>query len=408
MSIAISQLVTGAVNGNVELPGTNPLDTTSGINGTTYKYLVSDVLQYMLSAQGFTTYQSCVAASTASLTATYANGTLGVGATLTNSGAQSALTLDGVTLKVNDRVLIKDQTASEENGIYVVTTVGSSTVNWVLTRAQDFNEAAKVIYLGVVLITQGTTQQGVIYQEASQGPFTIGTSPITFQVLNIGTNLLPSASPADKVLRSDGTNWLPSAATYPNSTSINQILYSSANDVISEIPTANSAILVTDSSGTPGFTGSMIDGQVLIGSTGATPVLAKLTQGSNITITNAPGSITISSSGGAGLAWTEITGTSQTISANNGYVSSNASLVTLTLPATAGFGTVISVQGKGAGGWKIAQNAGQQIHFGNVDTTSGTSGYLASTNQYDSVQLLCITANTDWAVISAQGAIGYN
>jgi hypothetical protein len=66
------------------------------------------------------------------------------------------------------------------------------------------------------------------------------------------------------------------------------------------------------------------------------------------------------------------------------------------------------VQGKGAGGWKIAQNAGQTIHFGNVDTTTGATGYLASTNRYDSIQLLCITANTDWAIMTTQGVVTYN
>ena len=47
------------------------------------------------------------------------------------------------------------------------------------------------------------------------------------------------------------------------------------------------------------------------------------------------------------------------------------------------------------GEWRIAQNAGQIIHFGNQDTTTGIGGYLDSTNQYDAIQLLCKAANSE-------------
>lgn len=61
----------------------------------------------------------------------------GVGATLTNAGTQTALTIDGVAMNTNDRVMVRLQTTGYENGVYVVTTVGSGSTNWVLTRATD-------------------------------------------------------------------------------------------------------------------------------------------------------------------------------------------------------------------------------------------------------------------------------
>jgi hypothetical protein len=64
----------------------------------------------------------------------------GVGATLTNSGTQAALEVDGVTLSVADRVMVRLQTNGFENGVYTVTTVGSGATNWVLTRATDSNQ----------------------------------------------------------------------------------------------------------------------------------------------------------------------------------------------------------------------------------------------------------------------------
>jgi hypothetical protein len=863
MSIPISQLTAGGLpNGNIEIPATNPLNTSQSINGTTLKYILADILQYILIAQGFTTYTSCRLATLTPLTATYANGVAGVGATLTNSGAQTALSIDGVAVALNDRVLIKDQVSTFQNGIYIVTNIGSLSSNWVLTRASDYDQSSEIVYLGVVAITQGTQNAGLVFQENSQGPFVIGTSPITFQQLQIDITLLPSASPANKILRSDGTywvqstnaslsstdaltnltelqvdniningnsitstnvggnivitpntvgsivldglnwpqldgtanqalvtngagqlswasfggvytpsaltsvsdsnvtitlggnpatallqassitmgwsgllpisrggtntstlgtagqlaqsdgtkyswttatypatatatgtilradgtNWVATTATYPATTTINQILYSSANNVIGGITTANSATLVTSSTGVPGYTASMTNGQlvigstgatpvvgsitgagsitvtpgagtiqisssaggvvnpgtanelayyattgsavsglatanngvlitsaggvpsisstlptavqgnitsvgtigsgtwnggiigsayggtgvnngtstitlggslttsgafastftmtgittvtfptsgtlattsqlptpsamtkvddtnvtltlggtpatsllqavsltlgwsgqlgvtrggtgassvgangtlaqsngsiytfttatypstttanrllyssatntvtdlatansatlvtnasgvpawtssmtngqVLIGSTGATPVPATITGTAGITVTNAAGSITISG-GGGGYTWTEVTGVSQAMAANNGYITNNPALVTLTLPATAALGTTISIAGKGAGGWKIAQNAGQEIFFGSSATTIGVTGYLQSTQQFDSIELLCITADTQWTVITGpQGAI---
>ena len=77
------------------------------------------------------------------------------------------------------------------------------------------------------------------------------------------------------------------------STTTNQLLYSSATNTIAGLATANSGTLITSSLGVPGFTASLTNGQVLIGSTGATPTPAALTAGAGISITNAAGSITI-------------------------------------------------------------------------------------------------------------------
>ena len=123
-----------------------------------------------------------------------------------------------------------------------------------------------------------------------------------------------------------------------------------------------------------------------------------------VTVAGNPGTSTLTISvSGSGMTWNEVLGTSQAISVNNGYVANNAALVTLTLPATAAFGDVIQVVGKGAGLWAITQNAGQTIHFGVLNTTTGAGGSLSAIAQYDCVELLCTTANTDFTVISSLG-----
>jgi len=168
--------------------------------------------------------------------------------------------------------------------------------------------------------------------------------------------------------------------------------------------TQHSLLLGGANSHTINNLGVATNGQLPIGSTGADPVLATLTAGVGISITNGTGSITIAGTGG-GLSWTDVTGTTQAMAVNNGYTANNSGLVTLTLPSTAAYGSLVAVVGKGAGGWKIAQNSGQTIHFGITNTTTGTGGSLASTNQYDVVYLLCTVANTDFTVIQSIGNI---
>lgn len=100
----------------------------------------------------------------------------------------------------------------------------------------------------------------------------------------------------------------------------------------------------------------------------------------------------------------EVTGTSQSASVNTKYIANNAALVTITLPTTVAQGQQILIRGKGAGGWRLSQNSGQTIH-GASDSTTGTGGYIASQSRYDTVALECITANTDFIIISNRGTL---
>lgn len=191
-----------------------------------------------------------------------------------------------------------------------------------------------------------------------------------------------------------------SSATYPSSTTVSQILYSSATNVVSGLATANRAVITTNSTGVPVATALATDGQLIIGSTAGAPAAASLTAGSNITITPGSNSITIAATGG--LTWTEVTGTSQNAAVGNGYICNNAGLVTVTLPANFAVGDIVHIVGKGAGLWRLTANTGDTIHFGNQDSSS--AGSLTATNKYDCVQVIGITANTDWAVTGvAQG-----
>jgi hypothetical protein len=166
-------------------------------------------------------------------------------------------------------------------------------------------------------------------------------------------------------------------------------------------PTAHGILVAEGASAFNPIT--LTNGQLLIGSTGVDPVAAGLTAGSGISITTGAGSITVASTVTA-LTWVDVTSPTQAMSPNTGYTCDDgATMITLTLPSTVAYGSLIAVVGISAGLFTIAQNAGQTIHFGNQTTTTGVTGSITSTNAWDNIYLLCTTANTTFSVIQAQG-----
>jgi hypothetical protein len=110
---------------------------------------------------------------------------VGVGATLTNAGTQAALTIDGILMTTGKRVLVYNQTAAAQNGIYTVTTVGTVSTNWVLTRATDADTYAPSSpnSLGqgdAFFVTNGNTGAGETYVCNTVGTITFGTTAISF------------------------------------------------------------------------------------------------------------------------------------------------------------------------------------------------------------------------------------
>lgn len=104
-----------------------------------------------------------------------------------------------------------------------------------------------------------------------------------------------------------------------------------------------------------------------------------------------------------GFDWVNVTGTSQQMAAEHGYAANNAGLVTLTLPLPGGtqFGDTVAVMGVGAGGWKIAQGAGQQIIIGSGSTTVGAGGYIQATTTTDAIELKCGPDDLTWRCVQA-------
>jgi len=132
-------------------------------------------------AQGLDIKDAVRVGTTANLAATYSNGSSGVGATLTNSSTQAALVIDGITMVVNDRVMVKDQTTTLQNGLYKVTNIGSGSTNWVLTRTPDGDESTEVNGGSFFFVQEGSTNGDNGYVTTNDGNPTIGTDAITFE-----------------------------------------------------------------------------------------------------------------------------------------------------------------------------------------------------------------------------------
>ena len=208
---------------------------------------------------------SVVAATTANLAGTYNNGA----GTLTNSASNAALTFDGVTFSANDRVLVKSQTASAQNGIYVVTTVGDGSTAWVLTRADDANTSAELTGGTFVFVEQGTVNGDNGFVFTHNGAPTLGTTALTVvqfsgagQVI-AGTGLTKSGNTINAV----GSATINAAADSLNikgisATAVGDILIGQASNAgftALAKPSAAGALLNMNTSGTASWS-NVIDG----------------------------------------------------------------------------------------------------------------------------------------------------
>jgi len=128
-------------------------------------------------------------ASTVAYTVTYNNGASGVGATLTNAGAQTALVVDGVTMTATDvtnatRILIKNQASGAQNGVYVLTNQGSASTNWSMVRSTDMDTTGagsnNVGPGDTFYVIAGTSQATTTWVQTTKNPITIGTTALVF------------------------------------------------------------------------------------------------------------------------------------------------------------------------------------------------------------------------------------
>ena len=165
----------GTLTGLLTLSGA----PTSDLHAATKQYV--DGL-----AAGINFHQPVIAATTGNLAGTYNNGTSGVGATLTKASNGSIGTIDGASVSVGNRILLRAQTDAKQNGVYTVTAVGSAGAPWVVTRAADSdnNPGGELANGDFVFVTSGSTNGSKGFLVSTTGTITIGTTEIQYAQFN--------------------------------------------------------------------------------------------------------------------------------------------------------------------------------------------------------------------------------
>jgi hypothetical protein len=120
-----------------------------------------------------------VATTEALPASTYNNGSSGVGATIT-ADAFGALTIDGHALAQGESVLVKNQAAGLQNGLYSVTSAGAADAPFILTRRIDADSGTELSSGSFVFIEQGTANGSTGWVLSTSGVITIGTTALTF------------------------------------------------------------------------------------------------------------------------------------------------------------------------------------------------------------------------------------
>jgi hypothetical protein len=173
-----------AMTGTPTAPTASSSDDSATIATTAFVQTIAGNL-----AQGIQYKPTATVVATSALpSGTYSNGSSGVGATFTVT-ATGTTTVDGHVLAANDLVLLTAQASAFQNGLYTVTTAGTTGVSTVLTRQTDMDVAASFAGAFVPVGSTGSSYPNSLWLANPSGTVTVGTTSIPFTQLNGATDI---------------------------------------------------------------------------------------------------------------------------------------------------------------------------------------------------------------------------
>jgi trimeric autotransporter adhesin len=207
-------------------------------------------------------HAACEYATTADLgTVTYNNGSSGVGATITKTTPFATLAIDGANPTVGQRILVKNETSGQYNGIYTVTSVGSGSVGWVLTRATDYDQTGtgqnEVAPGDTTFILNGTVNANTQWVQTTDAPITIGTTPLTFVQIGASTSYTAGTGLTLTGTTFSITNTAVSAGSYGSGSSVGTFTVNAQGQLTAA---SNTSIAIAGSQITSGSVGATVGG----------------------------------------------------------------------------------------------------------------------------------------------------
>ncbi len=170
----------------------------------------------------------------AATTAALAANTAPTITTLEASAVGALASQDGVALAVGDRLLVKNEATGSHNGVYEVTSLGSGSAKWKLTRISSMDESSEVVGGMQFNVLQGTQNAGVTFRLLTTGAIVLGTTALTFGsasawvepvLSNSWTNLESSWAKAQYRKASDGRIQLHGVVVHATSLAANSVIF---------------------------------------------------------------------------------------------------------------------------------------------------------------------------------------
>lgn len=178
-----------ALTGNQSISGVKTFTTDypvgPGATPTISTQLVDKQYVDTVATTGTRFVNSLIASTTTTLPAnTYTNGASGIGAKLTGNSNGAISAQDGVTLVLNDTLLVKDEATQSHNGAYLLTRVGTAGTTYVLTRTTDYDTSSEITVGTFFSVLNGTSNANTLWVMNNNSVVTVGTTAITFAKLS--------------------------------------------------------------------------------------------------------------------------------------------------------------------------------------------------------------------------------